>query len=331
MRKDGRRAGPRRVWAGGALLAAAVITLLAGLWTIPRPSPAAPPTEPAVSTPAPDASARAATRPHAGSAAHTGPPARTGADTADYRRVHPAVPRDCAATRRRPEPHDLVPSCSYPVVGVFEWPGGRRTCTAAVVDSGNGDLLVTAAHCLPLDGAVFVPGHHDGVAPLGRWPVVAALADPRFTTARQGAEHWPYDWAFVRVARVGGKSVQEAVGSAFHVPPHPEELPADLDRVTLIGHPHNRPGQHVCTVDSAPAYGAFRQARCAGFSSGVSGSPWVISAQEGDGIVVGVLGGAEHGGGFLSDVSYTARFDAGVTALFEQAQGVGTQSAHPAP
>ncbi|MFI6683879.1 trypsin-like serine peptidase [Streptomyces sp. NPDC050485] len=256
-------------------------------------------------------------------------PTGSGLDTAQYRPAapatpaHPERPTSCAAMQRRPEPHDLPSQCSYSAVGVFLRPGGKKSCTAGVVDSRHGDLLVTAAHCLPLDGASFAPGYHDGSAPHGEWPVLAALPDPRFTQAQQGADNWPYDWAFVRVARVGGRSVQEAVGPAFRVPARPELLPADLSRVTLIGYPHDKPGQHTCTVDSQPAYTDYRQAQCAGFSSGVSGSPWVISAQEGEGIVVGVLGGAERGGGLTDDLSYTARFDAGLSSLFATAQGAG--------
>ena len=41
--------------------------------------------------------------------------------------------------------------------------------------------------------------------------------------------------------------------------------------------------------------------------------------------MVGVLGGAERGGGLMDDVSYTARFDAGLTSLFATAQGIGPQ------
>ncbi|MFD9635149.1 trypsin-like serine peptidase [Streptomyces violascens] len=188
------------------------------------------------------------------------------------------------------------------------------------MDSLRGNLLMTAAHCLPLDGASFAPGYADGLALHGQWPVLNALPDPRYASARQETDHWPYDWAFVRVARVGGKSVQEAVGSAFRLPAHPERLPGDLRRVTLIGYPQDKLGQHTCTVDSQPAYADYRRVQCAGFSSGVSGSPWVISAQGGAGVLVGVLGGAERGGGFTDDVSYAARFDTGLTSLYAIAQ-----------
>ncbi|WP_159047835.1 trypsin-like serine peptidase [Streptomyces sp. WM6378] len=263
--------------------------------------------------------------PGAAAAHHSGSLDGSGVDGAGHRGSRPQQSAACAAEHLRPVPHDLRSACSYPVVGVFLRPGGEQSCTAAVVDSRHGDLLVTAAHCLPLDGASFAPGYHDGITPQGQWPVLAALPDPRFTGARDGAENWPYDWAFVRVARVGGRSVQEAVGSAFRVPPHPERLSDVLARVTLIGYPHDRPGQHTCTVDSRPAYGDFREARCAGFSTGVSGSPWVISAPDGGSTVVGVLGGAERGGGLADDVSYTARFDAGLSSLFATAQGIGPQ------
>ncbi|RCH70253.1 hypothetical protein DT019_01795 [Streptomyces sp. SDr-06] len=282
----------------------------------------------ASTAPAAAASARpVAAGPPGASAAHYLDGAADSAriDGADYHRLRPLRSAACAAEQRRPDPHDLSSACSYPAVGVFLRAGGKQSCTAAVVDSRHGDLLVTAAHCLPLDGATFAPGYHDGLTPRGEWPVLAALPDPRFAEARRGAEHWPYDWAFVRVARVGGRSVQEAVGSALRVPAHPELLSPQLAGVTLVGYPHDRPGQHTCTVDAQPAYSDFRQARCAGFSTGVSGSPWMISGPDGEATVVGVLGGAEHGGGFMDDVSYTARFDAGLGSLFATAQGSGSR------
>uniref|UniRef100_A0AAU2VEL7 Serine protease n=1 Tax=Streptomyces sp. NBC_00003 TaxID=2903608 RepID=A0AAU2VEL7_9ACTN len=321
MRRNAHGGGRLRALFGVALGTALITVLTCTLTTCPA-------SRDDEATTALASSARAA-EPPAGppgaAAAHHpgGSPVDPGVDGAGHHRLGSQRSPACAAEQLRPDPHDLRSACSYPAVGVFLRSGDKQSCTAAVVDSRHGDLLVTAAHCLPLDGASFAPGYHDGLTPQGEWPVLAALPDPRFAGAREGSENWLYDWAFVRVARVGGRSVQEAVGSPFRVPPHPELLPDDLGRVTLIGYPHDRPGQHTCTVGSRPAYSDFRQARCAGFSTGVSGSPWVASGPDGEGTVVGVLGGAERGGGFADDVSYTARFDAGLSSLFATAQGVG--------
>ena len=55
-----------------------------------------------------------------------------------------------------------------------------HTCTAGVLDSPHGDLLITAAHCVMGSGAgmVFAPGYQQGHAPFGIWTVQRAWALP---------------------------------------------------------------------------------------------------------------------------------------------------------
>ncbi|HET9971168.1 MAG TPA: trypsin-like serine protease [Streptosporangiaceae bacterium] len=50
---------------------------------------------------------------------------------------------------------------------------GQHFCTASVVDSPAGDLVMTAAHCMTgASGAVaFVPGYNHGSTPYGVWTV----------------------------------------------------------------------------------------------------------------------------------------------------------------
>jgi hypothetical protein len=49
----------------------------------------------------------------------------------------------------------------------------QHGCTASVVASPAGDVLLTAAHCVSGSGKgmVFAPGYHDGISPYGRWTV----------------------------------------------------------------------------------------------------------------------------------------------------------------
>jgi hypothetical protein len=62
----------------------------------------------------------------------------------------------------------------------------RHFCTASVVHSPRGNLLVTAAHCLrgkdlePAGTLTFAPGYHDGRFPYGRWLVRAVYVDRRW-------------------------------------------------------------------------------------------------------------------------------------------------------
>src|SRR5579864_7122345 len=62
---------------------------------------------------------------------------------------------------------------------------GTHFCTASVVSSPAGDLLITAAHCLegkslsPAGSVVFAPGYHDGKFPQGTWVVTTEFVDAR--------------------------------------------------------------------------------------------------------------------------------------------------------
>ena len=60
---------------------------------------------------------------------------------------------------------------------------GRHFCTASVVNSADGDLLLTAAHCLRDHVAAqlaFVPGYRAGHWADGVWRVSSMLVDQRW-------------------------------------------------------------------------------------------------------------------------------------------------------
>jgi hypothetical protein len=84
----------------------------------------------------------------------------------------------------------------------------RHSCTASVVSSPRGDVLLTAAHCVAGTGAgyVFAPGFHGGVSPLGRWTVTGAYLDPAWLSGQDPRR----DFAFLTVApqRIDGRLTQ---------------------------------------------------------------------------------------------------------------------------
>ncbi len=193
--------------------------------------------------------------------------------------------------------------------------GGRRFCTASVVHSPRHDLVVTAAHCL--DGgakdAVFVPGYRDGEAPYGVWRLGRWFLPEGWAKGRREDS----DVAFVVVAdRRGGEEgagegVEDVVGGNRFV----AGMATGATAVTVTGYPNSRTGPVGCT-DKPNWYGRHQQRiACPGFSGGTSGSPWV----NGDGDVVGVLGGHE-GGGATADVSFSVVFGAEVAALYREAE-----------
>src|SRR4051794_28264019 len=84
----------------------------------------------------------------------------------------------------------LFPRGAYPAL---------HTCTASVVRSPAGDVIMTAAHCITgsAAGYRFAPGYRNGQTPYGVWRVRGAYGDQRWLDRRD--PH--HDWAFLSVAR----------------------------------------------------------------------------------------------------------------------------------
>ncbi|MFJ3671892.1 trypsin-like serine peptidase [Streptomyces sp. NPDC090106] len=189
-------------------------------------------------------------------------------------------------------------------VGALFVDGGRHFCTASVVRSPGRDLIVTAAHCLDDgdDELVFVPGYRDGRAPYGRWPV----------TRRYLPGGWDEDSdvAFAVVARRGGEGVEDAVGGNRFT----TGTATGATAVTVTGYPSAREAPVSCTDRPTVHSRTQQRVDCPDFTGGTSGSPWV----DGDGEVVGVLGGHEQGGA-TADISYSVVLGAQAAALYREA------------
>lgn len=192
-------------------------------------------------------------------------------------------------------------------------------CTASVVDSPEGDLVLTAAHCINDNGVyrtdiVFVPGYHDGQDPYGVWTPIKLVVDPRWiSNADQNL-----DFGFLVVHRQGStESVQQAAGGnrlgtnlGFNLPVRVTGYPDDTEQPT--------------TCDTVSHQAARYQLRfdCGYFPDGTSGGPWVtdIDPATGAGTVVGVIGGYEEGGN-TPQVSYSSYFDDDINRLYDTAIG----------
>lgn len=187
-------------------------------------------------------------------------------------------------------------------------------CTATVVDSPNGNVIVTAAHCLAnrrVRSLAFVPGYHRGVAPLGVWTVERAYAD-RAWTASADPDH---DFAFLVVAKRGGRSLEALTGA--------ERLGggrAAGKKATVIGYPAASEVPIGCTNELLAFSATQIEFDCDGYTNGTSGSSLVVGAdpRTGLGTVVGVIGGYEEGG-YTPAVSYAATFGASALALYRAA------------
>ncbi|WP_018548500.1 trypsin-like serine peptidase [Streptomyces sp. LaPpAH-108] len=187
-------------------------------------------------------------------------------------------------------------------------PGGRlkggHYCTASVVHSAHRDLIVTAAHCL--DGVrgelAFVPGYRDGRAPYGVWRVGARVLP----------EGWDEDSdvAFAHLGERDGRRVEDVVGGNRFV----TGATTGATAVTVTGYPDSREVPISCTNKPVAHSRTQQRIACPDFTGGTSGSPWI----NGDGQVVGVLGGHERGGS-TPDVSYSVVLGRGAARLYASA------------
>ncbi|WP_052434513.1 trypsin-like serine peptidase [Streptacidiphilus melanogenes] len=191
---------------------------------------------------------------------------------------------------------------------------GNHHCTASVVDSPAGDLIVTAAHCLGAGptGAVFVPGYRDGSAPNGVWHISQVVENSAWT----GDGDQDDDVAFAVVAPQDGRSLETAVGGGYDL----STSGTTSATVQLTGYPSATDEPITCTGDAA----AFSQTQlvidCTAFTGGTSGSAWIAGydADADAGSIIGVVGGYQQGGD-TADVSYSIVFGSDTQALYEQA------------
>ena len=101
---------------------------------------------------------------------------------------------------------------------------GQHFCTASVVSSPHGDLVVTAAHCVSggVAGVAFVPGYRGGAAPYGIWTVTKIYADKAWTASGNPDD----DVAFLEVA-IGALAAQPGCSSVIAGAMTPEQVKAN--------------------------------------------------------------------------------------------------------
>ncbi|MGW5722387.1 trypsin-like serine peptidase [Amycolatopsis sp. NPDC003865] len=191
-----------------------------------------------------------------------------------------------------------------PVGALFA--NGSHFCTASVVHSGAGDLVLTAAHCVK-DGMAFAPAYHDGVAPLGMWTVTGVAVADGWTDSADP----DLDFAFLTVRQAGNPASLESLTGA-------EVLGTDRGfdhTITLTGYPDTTDSPVVCTGTTTRSDTYQLRVACPGFPDGTSGGPWVTG-----GAVIGVIGGYQLGGD-TPDVSYSPYFDDDIAKLYASVAG----------
>lgn len=197
------------------------------------------------------------------------------------------------------------------VGAIFPNGGTLHVCTGSVVHSADGNLVVTAAHCLA--GATritFVPGLAGATAPTDLWTADAVYLDPRWIASREPQA----DYAIVRVSSSKGGSVESHVGESLRL----GAAPAPGSEVTVIGYPAGVGGSPIgCNATISVNGGGFPAVQCDGLVGGTSGAPWVS-----DTTITGLTGGFERGG-CGANVSYSPPFDEHVAQLLARAEAGG--------
>ncbi|MEU7579794.1 trypsin-like serine protease [Streptomyces sp. NPDC041068] len=210
-----------------------------------------------------------------------------------------------------------------------------HSCTASVVHSPKGNLILTAAHCGPGSKHAFVPQYRTGRTaaqqPNGIWAVDRFFKDPRHADQGPGSD-LDFGFATLKPDKLG-RQVESITGANKLT-----RTPSYRVWVTVIGYPsaRNAPKDQAikCRTKTTRLAG-YKQLRmeCGGFYGGTSGSPWLMNFDEKTktGQVVGNLGGV-GGGGATDSVSYAPYYDDEVFKLCDDAvKNVATVKRPPLP
>jgi V8-like Glu-specific endopeptidase len=195
---------------------------------------------------------------------------------------------------------------------------GTHFCTASVINSPRGNLLITAAHCVTgVQGTIaFVPDYANGNAPGGIWDVKRVFMDQAWTSSSNPDD----DVAFVTVSQPGTSEPIEDITGA-------EQLGIDqpsTERVRVVGYPNGANEPVTCDNWTRTFSATQLEFDCGGYTDGTSGAPFLTQVNQatGQGLVIGVIGGYEKGGDSPS-VSYSVVFGANVRSLYQTAAAAG--------
>lgn len=189
-------------------------------------------------------------------------------------------------------------------------------CSASVVHSAAGNLVVTAAHCVYSDSAktdiAFAPGFHDGELPYGSWQVTKVLVSQNWQNGNDPDE----DVAFLQIApSSSGASLESVTGAdqiaffqGFGMP------------VTVPAYPQGSDTPITCVAPAVRYSATQTEWDCRGYPDGTSGAPFLtdVDASGEKGTVIGVIGGYQQGGN-TPDISYSAYFGSAIKSLYQSA------------
>ncbi|REF00114.1 trypsin-like serine peptidase [Thermomonospora umbrina] len=203
----------------------------------------------------------------------------------------------------------------------FTYQGRAASCSGSAVVSRNESTVITAGHCVKLDGAwhsdwVFVPAYENGNAPFGKWTARKTLA-----TAQWGAtEAIQYDIGAAVLNPLDGRSLTDVVGGrevAFNQPKrqpmysfgYPAAAPYDGSRLTY------------CSGSTTVAFLLGTIGMACTMTGGSSGGPWFLKFDEATGSgVLNSVNSYKLNLPFLSGNMYGPYFGDDAKSLYDQAQ-----------
>jgi V8-like Glu-specific endopeptidase len=252
-----------------------------------------------------------------------GPSTATTGSTTQTSDPAPTSSSPAAQTQTPPAPQEQLTASNtngLPVVGALfatdDQGDDGHFCSASVVASPHGDLVLTAAHCIydTTEGdydtdIVFIPDYHDGQAPYGVWTPSTLVVDPRWISDGDP----DLDFGFLVVHQDGNDRTLQSETGANQLG---TSLGFDLP-IQVTGYPDGASEPVTCATTSSQEDTYQMRFDCDGFPNGTSGSPWVtnVNPATGLGTVVGVIGGYEQGGD-TPQVSYSSYFDQDIRDLY---------------
>ncbi|SDC28083.1 trypsin-like serine peptidase [Actinokineospora iranica] len=168
----------------------------------------------------------------------------------------------------------------------FTYQGRDASCSGDAVTSANKSTVLTAGHCVKLDGAyhanwVFVPAYDNGAAPHGKWAARATFATPQW----DAGEDIDYDIGAAVVGPLNGALLTDVVGGqgvAFNQP--------KAQNMYAFGYPAAAPYDGTkliyCSGRTFSAFLSSGVGMTCDMTGGSSGGPWFQSFDEATGLGV---------------------------------------------
>ncbi|HVK23003.1 MAG TPA: peptidase [Actinokineospora sp.] len=163
----------------------------------------------------------------------------------------------------------------------FTYQGRSASCSGNAVTSTNKSTVLTAGHCVKLDGVyhtnwVFVPGYNNGSTPYGTWTARSTSTTPQW----HAGEDINYDVGAAVVNPLNGQSLTDVVGAqgvAFNQP--------KAQNMYAFGYPAASPydGSKLiyCSGRTFNAFLSNGIGMTCNMTGGSSGGPWFQTFSEG--------------------------------------------------